>query len=181
MKQLILFLMLLQGTISFGQTITKKNITVEAALSYQSYEHFNRLTLESFDSHAEYIDGFDFDWGYKYVLYVKETKLAETLSDGTQYDYELIKIVSKTKVDDSKIFRLYLDSEIYPTQAENAANGGETTLVKLNDSLYRYFEEIEIEVPEELREQFEEVATGNRRCVGHFAFMGDHRIRLLRL
>ena len=41
---------------------------------HQNYEHFKRLVLDSPDSEAEYIKGFDFNWGYTYTLKVKEKK-----------------------------------------------------------------------------------------------------------
>ena len=63
----------------------------------QNYEHFKRLVLDSPDSEAEYIDGFDFEWGYYYTLKVKEKKVGP-LSDGTRYDYFLLKVISKEKV-----------------------------------------------------------------------------------
>ena len=43
-------------------------------MGHQNYEHFKRLVLDSPDSEAEYIKGFDFNWGYTYTLKVKEKK-----------------------------------------------------------------------------------------------------------
>ena len=60
----------------------------------KNYEHFKRLVLDSPDSEAEYIYGFDFEWGYDYTIKVKETEIGP-LSDGTNFEYSLVKIIKK--------------------------------------------------------------------------------------
>ena len=55
------------------------------------------MVLNSSDSHARYIDGFEFDWGYRYSLRVKQTTIGP-LSDGTLYEYSLIETLSKLRV-----------------------------------------------------------------------------------
>lgn len=42
-------------------------------MGHQNYEHFKRLVLDSPDSEADYIHGFDFECGYDYTIKVKET------------------------------------------------------------------------------------------------------------
>ena len=74
----------------------------------QNYEHFKRLVLNSLDSEVEYIDGFDFEWGYYYTLRVKELDVG-MLSDGTRYEYSLLKVISKDKVSDTVIFSMSID------------------------------------------------------------------------
>ena len=76
----------------FGQPTTVKTITIEPYMYTQNYEHFKRLVLESNDSKVDYINGFDFEWGYYYTLKVEENYLGQ-MSDGTNYEYSLIKII----------------------------------------------------------------------------------------
>jgi len=68
--------------------------------------------FESPDSEAEYIDGFNFEWGYYYTLRVKELEIG-LLSDGTRYEYSLLKVISKEKVSDTVIFRMFIDPLSY--------------------------------------------------------------------
>ncbi len=89
MKSLTTYFLIIISITSYSQTITDKVITLDPYLSFQNYEHFQRLTLSSPDSPIEYLDGFEFSWGYKYELSIRETELRETLSDGTQFLYSL--------------------------------------------------------------------------------------------
>ena len=57
-----------------AQEVKKKIITLEPQMSFQNYEHFKRLVLNSPDSPIEYLHGFEFDWGYNSQIKVKETK-----------------------------------------------------------------------------------------------------------
>lgn len=173
-KQLIIGLLVLSGVCAQGQTVTIRTITIEPFLSHDDYEHFARLILNSPDSHADLIEGFSFDWGYKYKLSVKETKLDERLSDGTLYEYSLDHIISKTRVPDSTEFKLAIDPYLN--------SYGMSTLDSLNDSTYLYFEEVEIEVPESLRAKVKLIAEGKVRYqLGTFIFIDDKRIRLIHL
>ena len=92
----------------FGQSTTVKTITIEPYMSKENYEHFKRLVLESSDSKVNYINGFDFEWGYYYTLKVEENYLGQ-MSEGTNYEYSLIKIISKEKVNDTLVFQLFID------------------------------------------------------------------------
>ena len=91
-----------------GQDVFNKTITIEPQMYTQNYEHFKRLVLDSPDSEAEYIDGFDFEWGYSYTLSVKVKDIGQ-LSDGTRYDYALLSVKSKVKVPDSVTFLMSVD------------------------------------------------------------------------
>ena len=118
----------------------------------QNYEHFKRLVLDSPNSEAEYIDGFDFEWGYFYTLKVKEIYLGE-LPDGTNYEYSLLKVISKEKVSDTVRFRMSIDPLKYyhKLEEENISN---YTLSQLNDSTYLYMDQVEIEIPQNFLESF---------------------------
>jgi len=73
MKNIFLIFLFIP-TLLFGQKISFKTITVKPHMYTHNYEHFKRLVLDSPDSEAEYIDGFDFEWGYYYTLKVKEDR-----------------------------------------------------------------------------------------------------------
>ena len=107
---LLIFLSTLQN--AMAQNVQIKTITVEPYMSTENYEHFKRMVLNSSDSHARYIDGFDFDWGYRCTLRVKRTKIGP-LSDGTIYEFSHIETLSKTKVADSLTFVLGVDPLMY--------------------------------------------------------------------
>ena len=104
-------------TLLFCQQVRIKTITLEPFMNTQNYEHFKRLVLDSPDSEAEYIDEFDFEWGYYYALKVKEKKVGP-LSDGTRYDYSLLKVVFKEKIANIVIFNMYIDPLIYYNKLE---------------------------------------------------------------
>jgi predicted ATPase len=161
---------------SFGQTISNKTFTIGPNLSFQNYEHFKRLTL---NSPIEYVDGFNFEWGYIYKLNVKETKLSSTLSDGTQYDYALNHIISKTKVPDTTQFRLFLTQSRYYHQVDSSEQLINNILKPINDSTYIYFEKVEIEVPDNLKTLFNQIVEGKKSRSGYFIFINKKRIRLI--
>ena len=181
MKTLLMPLIVLLSIHSLGQTVSTKTVTIGPSLSFQNYEHFKRLTLHSPDSPIEHLSGFDFGWGYTYKVSVRETKLASTLSDGTQFDYELNRIVSKTKVPDQTQFKLFLDGLRYYHRVDSSEQAGNVTLKRINDSTYLYFDAVEIEVPEHLKTSFEAIVAGEKRRLGEFIFIHKKRIRLVHL
>ena len=80
MKVFLVFLTIIFNSNLLSQTIEDKTISIGFSLSFQNYEHYKRLILDSPDSHIEYLGGFNFESGYNYKLIVKETKLETTLS-----------------------------------------------------------------------------------------------------
>jgi hypothetical protein len=150
-------------------------------MSFQNYEHFKRLTLDSPDSDLEYLNEFDYHWGYTYKVKVKETRLKSNLSDGTRYEYEFIEVVSKTKMPNSTEFRLFLDPQRYYYDLDSSEQHMNLTLKKLNDSTYHYFDEVEIEVPIHLLERFEKLILNGNGKLGHFIYVSEKRIRLVRI
>ena len=93
----------------FAQQSVIKEIEIMPFMHTQNYEHFKRLALTSSNSEVEYIEGFDFEWGYYYTLKVEETYIGE-LSDGSRYDYSLLKEISKKKAADTVTFVMYMDN-----------------------------------------------------------------------
>ena len=178
--KLVSFLVLLAVS-SSAQTVTNKTVSIEPHLSFQNYEHFKRLPLSSPNSPLEYLEGFEFSWGYKYELSVKETKLEQWLSDGTQYQYSFDKVLSKTKVPDSTQFKLFIDPNRYYYEVDSSEQDINLTLKQVNDSTYSYFDEVEIEVPENLRGKFDRIVNGGQGKLGRFIYINDRRIRLIHL
>ena len=166
---------------SLGQTVSERTITIDPSLYVQNYEHFKRLTLNSPDSPIEYLDGFNFEWGYIYKVSVRETKLRSTLSDGTQYDYVLNHIISKTKVPDTTQFKLFLDPSRYYHKVDSREQLMNVTLKPINDNTYLYFDSVEIEVPDHLKLIFNEIVAGKASRLGHFIYINEKRIRLVHL
>ena len=176
----IVFLILmstLQNTLA--QNVVIKTITVEPYMRTQNYEHFKRLVLNSSDSQAQYIEGFEFDWGYRYSLRVKQTTIGP-LSDGTMYDYSLIETLSKTKVADSLTFVLSVDPLMYYNfqKEDSLAN---FTLKELNDSTFLYMDLVELEVPSCFRQKFLKYNKNGTAFRGDFSYVNKRRIRLIRI
>jgi predicted ATPase len=181
MKLFLIHVITFLSISSFGQTVSDRTITIGPNLSFQYYEHFKRLTLNSPDSPIEYLDGFNFKWGYTYKVSVKETKLRFTMSDGTQYDYSLNHIISKTKAPDSTQFKLFLTSSRYYHQVDSSEQLMNITLKLINDSTYNYFDKVEIEVPDNLKIIFNQIVEGKTSKLGHFIYINEKRIRLVHL
>ena len=154
-----------------------KEIKIETHMYTQNYEHFKRLVLDSPDSEVEYIDGFDFEWGYYYTLRVKELDIGG-LSDGTRYEYSLLKVISKEKVSDTVIFRMFIDPLRYYHKLEEDGISN-YTLSQLNDSTYLYMDNVEIEVPQKFLESFRKKTDNEIGFRGNFKFVNGKRIRLV--
>ncbi|MFT5862505.1 MAG: hypothetical protein ACI828_001154, partial [Flavobacteriales bacterium] len=157
MKVFLIHIIAFLSISSFGQTVTDRIITIDPNLSFQNYEHFKRLTLNSPDSPIEYLDGFNFEWGYTYKVSVRETKLRPTLSDGTEYDYVLNYIISKTKVPYATQFKLFLAPSRYYHKVDSSEQLMNITLRRIDDNTYLYFDKVEIEVPDNLKMIFNQI------------------------
>ena len=161
----------------FSQKVLYKTITIKPFMYTQNYEHFKRLVMDSPESEAEFIDGFDFEWGYYYTLRVKEFDVGE-LSDGTRYEYSLLKIISKEKVADTLIFSMSIDPLRYYHKLEEDGTSN-YTLNQLNDKTYLYMDNVEIEVPQKFLESFRERIGNEIGFRGNFNFVNGKRIRLV--
>ncbi|MGH1385630.1 DUF4377 domain-containing protein [Kordia sp.] len=178
MKQFLTCIIVLYSIYGNSQTVTNKTIQIDPYLTVEHYEHFKRLILNSPDAPVVSIENFNFEWGFQYKLRVKETKLEDELSDGTQYEYALVHIISKKEVSKTTEFKLFLDSKRTYHSEKGAVNH---SLKKLNDATYLYFDKVEIEVPENLREQFKLIFTGKLTVFGTFRYIHKKRIKLIQL
>ena len=170
------FVLLCFPALLFGQHTILKEINIKPYMYTQNYEHFKRLVLDSPNSEAEYIDGFDFEWGYFYTLKVKEIYIGE-LSDGTRYEYFLLKVISKEKVSDTAIFRMSIDPLRYYHKLEEGVSN--YTLNQLNDSTYFYMDQVEIEIPQNFQESFRKKKDNQINFRGNFKFVNRKRVRLV--
>lgn len=181
MKTILTLLILFWFLDSNGQNAVIQTITVNPYLSFQNYEHFKRLTLSSPDSDVEFIEGFEFQWGYSCKIQVEKYVLKPALTDGTRRRYKLNKIVSITKEPDSASFTLLLDADLYHHRVEPDEEGINNTFKKLNDTTFSYFDKVEIEVPARFTEKFQSIANGKRRKRAEFKYINKNRIRLIKL
>lgn len=178
MKQII-YILVFFPLFAIGQNVSIQTITIEPHLSLQNYEHFKRLVLNSTDSEVEYIEGFDFEWGFKYQLKVKVNELIPEMSDGTKYEFEIDQIISKTKISSSTEFKLFIDPQVYYNDYEAEDGEKNQSLKFLGNYTYLYFDEVEIEVPKKLKDKFQKIATGKIGKRGKFIFINKKRIRLV--
>jgi len=179
MKKLFTLLALGAPLFCLAQKTSLETISVEPYLGFENYEHFTRLNLKSSNASASYIEGFEFEWGFHYKLRVKVIELRETLSDGTQYDFALEKVLSKTAAPDSFTFRLHLAPDRYYYELPPDEQYMNATFKATSDSTYCYFDEVEIVIPEEHRDRFKAFIAGNGGRNSTFKFDGKNRIRLV--
>ncbi len=179
MKISLLLLCYLAYLTAFGQTLSEKTITIDPYLSFQNYEHFKRLTLSSPDSPIEFLENFNFEWGYSYQLRVIEIQLEEKYSDGTAYEFAFQSMVSKNKMPDSTAFPLFIDPLRYYFIEESMEEEDNNTLRQINDSTYSYFNKVELIIPRHLESQMEQILESKQGKRGTFQFVDAKRIRLV--
>jgi hypothetical protein len=180
--KIILSVLFFSGSIILSaqnsRTIT---VHVKPYLEVQYYEHFKRFVLCSSQAGLEYIDGFNFDWGYHYQLSVSETRFEVPLSDGTNVSHSLKHIISKTKVVDSLSFSLLLTSNRYYHQLDSNELYLNRSLKPISDSTFLYFDSVEIEIPRTLQPQVDRLLKTGKSRMGQFIFLSENRIRLMAL
>lgn len=150
-------------------------------MEFENYEHFKRLVLSSPNSEIEYLPDFDFEWGYQYVLSVSEVLSDDELSDGTRFEYSVDSVISKDKMPDTMSFKMFLEGSRYYYEPDLSEQEMNNTVEVLNDSIYLYFDQVEIEVPIDLREQFNDTLKRAKGKTATFIFINERRIRLIRL
>ncbi|MFT7611914.1 MAG: hypothetical protein ACI9J3_000863 [Parvicellaceae bacterium] len=170
-----LLLILLIGT-GIAQD-KSKTITIKVkpymTLSYGAF--FKNLELKSPDCGAEHISGFDFEWGYKYSLKVKETTLARPPEDGSSKTYKLIKVISKTKVAEDYTFKMSIERDIYLGPGDQ-----KPTLVKDGENNYKYFGKINILYDAKFQRKFDQLMdSDSMRLQGTFKFGKEGTIEVV--
>ncbi len=150
-------------------------VTMEPYLQVVPGPQFKDLTLTSREHPSvDRIDGFEFEWGYRYVLLVKQSEWPFPPRNASSTRYELLKEISRTEVPEGYTFPLRIVPEIHlgPGQQTN-------TLVALDDSTYRYMGRVNIHVPEEFREEFGQITGSKTARNGTFRILGHGLIGLV--
>jgi len=153
--------------------VSEHTIIVEPYKQLSNGAFFMDLTLVSDNPYVDYIQGFDFEWGYRYQLVVRETILANPPQDVSDRTYELVEVVLQTPVLEE--FEMILINEIYLSEPK-----GES-LSKIKAGLYRYHEKMEFIVPPNLRADFDRKMKKKMFCKGVFCFKKDRSIQLIKL
>lgn len=165
--------------LSLSSVAQDKKSTIEVdiqpfkGLSYGAF--FKSLTLRSnAEKGLEYVSGFEFEWGYEYVLKVRKTILQNPPEDGSNTNYELIKVISKTPVPEDYQFHLSVERDVYLGPGDQ-----ESMLVMVNDSTYRYDDDINLIIPEKLKVAFLKRIESGRYHLAPFEFVDNSNIRLV--
>ncbi len=112
MKTKLILLLLLSSMIGKSQADKTQIITIEPYLRVTNGAFFKQMVLKSNDSNADFIQGFNFEWGYSYKLKIKIYKLKSPPEDASDTDYILAKTISKVKVPDDYQFRMMLENDL---------------------------------------------------------------------
>ena len=114
-----------------------------------------------------------------FICFLKtlETKIGP-LSDGTNFEYSLVKIVKKEKVSDTINFLLVIDPLVRYTKLDE--DGIENFSLKKTDTYeYLYMDEVYIEVPENLNQKFLDLVEKEMSFLAKFNYISSKKIRLI--
>lgn len=150
-------------------------VTVEPFKNAVNDWAFRVLRLNTSLNSIEYIEGFDFEWGYRYQLVVKKEQIAQPMADASSVKYTLKKVISKERVDTNTLFQMRLETKLYLSP-----NDTTSTFVQLNDSTYTYFDEVVLVIPKTQQEEFSETIRNRTSHKVEFCFTDDRRIRFIR-
>ena len=169
----LLFVLLCAPAQAQTRTITVQ-VEPYKELSYGAF--FKSLVIKTDVPGPEHITGFQFTWGHRYTLKVRAHKLAAPPQDGSDTEYTLIAVVkdepAAAEAADLE-FELALQNDVYLGPGEQSSS-----FEAFNDSTFRYFDEIDLEVPATLRTEFDKVLAGTDRR-GRFVLVDERRIRLV--
>ena len=153
--------------------ISEKTIIIEPYLQLTNGAFFTSLTLVSDNPYVDYVKGFDFNWGIRYQLKVKERIFAMPPEDMSDREFELMEVLLQTPAKDN--FEMILINEFYLSEPT------EESITKLKKGWYRYHNEMEFKVPPKLRAEFDRKMKKKSYCRGHFGFDKDDNIILLKI
>ena len=176
LKNLLYIALFFVSVFSYGQNIQIKTITVEPYLRLLNDAYFKNLSIKSPEVDADFIEGFKFKWGNRYVIKVKIEQLKDPPQDVSSIKYTLIKVISKTAVSKIYQFNMRLEKDLYLGIGEQ-----ENTFKYVNDSTYNYFDKIDIEIPITLKNEFIKIIDEGINRTGVFTFINETKIRLINL
>ena len=136
---------------------------------------FQVITLHSEECFVEYLSELNYEWGYAYNVTLKETHLANPPEDGSSYHYDLISINSKTKAPKDQVFSLLITKNLYLSRGEEEVEN----LVLVNDSTYRYMDEINILFTPQQKKHFDMVIEKDHYLRAKFVFDQPGFIRMV--
>jgi hypothetical protein len=174
--QALLIAILLSFSTKAQDVVTTKIISIEPYMKLSYGAFFKSLVLSSPDCSIEHLSDFPFEWGYLYDIKVQETILENPPMDGSSLSYKLLKVVSKKQVASDYTFLLKLESDIYLGPGEQ-----ESTFTVINDSTYRYFDRVELIIPENMRESFQQVLLPASSAQGEFRVIDSSTLELIKL
>lgn len=121
------------------------------------------------------IQGFEYEWGYTYELLIDVKFHKEVIPDGSDREYILKKVISKTPVEEGLTFKLYLNSNIYLGEPEPGVSAFE----EIEEGLYLYYYELEMRIPKDLMPAFQKVLDGRAEGKSTFKIIGPNRVELV--
>jgi hypothetical protein len=148
--------------------------TIHPYKSVTNAAFFKIMVLSSPDCSVEYLNGFDFEWGHQYRVRLKETTLANPPMDGSSLEYELLEILSDTKMPDDYSFSMWLSRDLYL----GIGDVQESNLVYINDSTYRYMEQINLVFGTDKKVLMDQVLLNNKELKARFSIVNENTIRL---
>lgn len=160
----------------FSQDISKTiTTTIDPYKTVTNGAFFQVITLHSKDCSVEYLQDFDFEWGYSYNVTLKETQLENPPEDGSCMKYDLLSVNSKTKAPNDFVFGLLITKNLYLGSGDEQVEN----LVLINDSTYRYMDEINILFTPEQQKHFDLVRNKNHYLRAKFVFDQPGYIRMV--
>lgn len=178
------YLCLLTFSFVFNSLIAQsekiRTIHVNPYPSFENYEHFKRFVINSQETSCSAIEGFNFEWGYFYKLKIKENEYKSPMSDGEKFSCSLVEVVSKVPISDTFQFRMFLDAHLYYYTENKILDQENSNFAVINDSTFRYFDQIDIVVPSQLSSKFKSIVDGREKRLGIFYFIDNKRIKLVK-
>jgi hypothetical protein len=171
MKTVLLILFVGLFAVSFAQgkdKVDQITVTIEPYKHVTNSVFYTFLALTCSDRGVEYIDGFNFEWGYIYELELKRTKLAQPMEDARDTDYHLIKVISKKAVADSITFETYLSGWVQLAPNVKDDTGAFTFN---NDGTCTYLGEMTFNYANEFEEKLRALNRSEGHKKGAFMFL----------
>uniref|UniRef100_UPI0040493FB0 DUF4377 domain-containing protein n=1 Tax=Flavobacterium sp. TaxID=239 RepID=UPI0040493FB0 len=160
---------------ALAQDSKVETLQINPYLKVQNDAFFKILALDCENSYVDYIKGFDFEWGYFYTLKVKITQLEKPPADGSNYVATLLETIQKTKVLAGFQFKMLVTNTLY------LSGDPESCFEPINKNTFRYFDKINIEVPDLLMNHFEKILNHEEEAFGMFTFLENGDLQLVSL
>lgn len=175
MKILITNILIITSLFASAQDVcTEKIVTLLPYKKVTNDAFFKVIVLSSPECYVEHLTGFDFTWGYTYTVRLKEAHLAQPPQDASSYTYELLEVISKVAVPDGYEFTLALSRDFYLTDGDDQINN----FKYVNDSTFRYMDEINVEYPADKSFLFDQILNQNKYVKATFRFKNTGTIRM---